>query len=71
VTTNTPTTGLDLKVARVQHRLKAWQIAEAMGVSGSRVSAIEREAVVSEQMAGRYLAAVRTCSTNGTNGRGL
>jgi hypothetical protein len=56
-------TGLDLKLARVAARVKQWQIAHEMGVSPSRVAAIEREAVVSDDVETRYLAALGTCDT--------
>lgn len=58
--------GLDLKVARTRARVKAKAIADAMGVSPSRVAAVEREGVVSSEMARRYLEAVETCRTRGT-----
>lgn len=64
----TPTySGLDLKVARTRARVKAKHIAEAMGVSGSRVAALEREAVVTSEAALRYLRAVEECRTIGTS----
>lgn len=62
------TTGLDLKVARTRDRVKAKAIAEAMGVSASRVAKVEREAVVSPEIAQRYLAALELCRTLGTQG---
>lgn len=52
------TTGLDLKLARVAARVKQRPLADAMGVSESRVSAIEREAVVSPAIRLRYLDAL-------------
>lgn len=52
------TTGLSLKVARTEQRVKAREIAEAMGVSPSRVASIEREGFVSQETAGRYLTAL-------------
>lgn len=61
------TSGLDLKVARTRERVKAKAIAEAMGVSASRIAKLEREAVVSPEMAGRYLTAVAQCRTSGTS----
>lgn len=57
------TTGLDLKLARVAARVKQWQLATEMGVSPSRVAAIEREAVVTQDTEARYLAALSTCDT--------
>lgn len=62
-------TGLSLKVLRTEQRVKAREIAEAMGVSQSRVSSIEREGFVTQETADRYLAAlarVRTERTSGT-----
>ena len=47
-------TGLALKLERVAARLKQRPIAEAMGVSVSRVAAIEREAVVTAATWDRY-----------------
>jgi len=63
----TMTTGLDLKLARVRERVKAKHVAEAMGVSQSRIAKIEREAVVSPEIASRYLDAVAQCRTLGTS----
>lgn len=60
---NPPTTGLGLKLARTAERVKQWQVADAMGVSPSRVASIEREAVVSPALAQRYLTALDTCRT--------
>lgn len=61
-----PLSGLDLKVARTRARVKARAVADAMGVSPSRVAAVEREAVVTPEMARRYLEAIETCRTPGT-----
>ena len=66
VTTDTETTGLDLKVARTAARVKAKQIAASMGVSQSRVAKIEREAVVSDVIARRYREAIDMCSMRRT-----
>lgn len=52
------TTGLDLKLERVAARAKAIDLAEAMGVSRQRVSAIESLAVVPEDAATRYRTAL-------------
>lgn len=54
----TEITGLSLKLERVGRRVKQYEIAHAMGVSASRVAKIEREAVVSDEVATRYLAAL-------------
>lgn len=63
MTTPAARTGLDLKLARVAARVKQRAIGTEMGVSESRVSAIEREAVVTPELAARYLAALDTCRT--------
>lgn len=65
--TTSASTGLDLKLARVARRIKQKPLGEAMGVSASRVAAIEREAVVTRETADRYFEALDTCST-GTSG---
>jgi len=62
--TNRAVTGLDLKLARVARRVKQKALGDAMGVSFSRISAIEREAVVTPTLAVRYLAALDTCGTS-------
>lgn len=58
------TTGLDLKLERVAARVKARQVAAAMGVSPSRVSLIEREQFPSPDVVRRYRDAVATCATS-------
>lgn len=63
---HTEVTGLSLKVQRVADRVKGTQVAEAMGVTPSRVYDIERAAFVSPDVASRYLDAVRKCSTRRT-----
>lgn len=65
--TDANVTGLDLKVARTRARVKAKRIALAMGVSSSRVAALEREAFVTPEAAKRYLQAVAECRTDGTS----
>lgn len=67
MSTPQPTTGLDLKLARVAARVKQRAIGAAMGVSETRVSHIEREAVVTPELAERYMTALRICGT-GTPG---
>lgn len=57
----TPVTGLDLKLARVAARVKQRQLGQAMGVSESRVSSIERESFVTAELAARYRTALDTC----------
>ena len=54
----TTATGLDLKLARIGKRVKQGPIAHEMGVSVSRISAIEREAVVTAATRDRYLDAL-------------
>lgn len=68
VSTTTPTTGLGLKLARTAERVKQWQVADAMGVSPSRVASIEREAVVSPKLVDRYMKALDTCRTGTSEG---
>lgn len=60
------TSGLDLKVERTRARVKAKQIADVMGVSSSRVAAIEREQFPSIETVTRYRAALGTCATSPT-----
>lgn len=59
-----PLSGLDLKLARVARRVKQKPLGEAMGVSASRVAAIEREAVVTAETQARYLTALDMCGTS-------
>lgn len=68
MTTPAARTGLDLKLARVARRIKQKAVGAAMGVSESRVSSIEREAIVTPELAARYLQALDTCDTS-TSGR--
>lgn len=53
-------TGMELKLRRIGARVKGRALAREMGVSGSRVSAIEREAYVTPETLRRYLAALET-----------
>lgn len=53
--------GLDLKVARVAARVRQYHIAAQMGVTVSRVSAIEREEFPSAEIVRRYRAALGAC----------
>lgn len=62
MTSTDTSTGLGLKLARVAQRTKQRQVADAMGVSESRVSAIEREAVVTPETSQRYVDALRICA---------
>jgi len=54
-----PTTGLDLRVLRIRHRLRAADIARELRVSSERVRQIERLAVPSADNVRRYMRAVR------------
>lgn len=53
--------GHDLKVERVSARVKAKHLAAQMGVSGSRVSSLEREEFPSAEMVQRYREALAQC----------
>jgi plasmid maintenance system antidote protein VapI len=53
-------TGLDLKLKRVAARVKAQDVATSMGITKSRISAIEGLPQVTEATAERYLAALDT-----------
>lgn len=58
--------GTDLKIARIRAGLKGIEIAAEMGISPSRVTAIERPTNnVTERMAMRYLEAIARCRTPG------
>jgi len=59
--------GLSLKVERVQRRVKANALAAVMGVSKSRVSAIEREGFPSAEIVDRYRAGLDTCAPSPTS----
>lgn len=63
------TTGIDLQVERLRARPKvqAKDVANAMGISSSRISRIENDdKPVTPRMRDRYLAALETCRTSGT-----
>lgn len=53
-------TGLELKLRRTAARIRGREIAGVMGVTASRVSAIEREAFPTPETQRRYLAALDT-----------
>lgn len=53
-------TGLELKLQRVALRVKNRELAEAMGVDPSRISAIERQAYVTPETVERYTKALGT-----------
>lgn len=59
--TVTNPTGHDLKVERVSARVKGISLAAQMGVSGSRIAAIEREQYPSVEVVHRYREALRAC----------
>lgn len=61
MSTNQEPSGIDLKLERVAARVQQKHIAEAMGVSPSRVSAIESLAIVTVDTAARYRTAIDTC----------
>lgn len=52
------TTGMDLKVERVKTRVTAQRLALTLEVSRQRISAIEALAVVNDDLADRYRAAL-------------
>ncbi len=55
-------TGLDLKIERTRARIKAQDIAAAMGISPGRLSRIENgRAQITERMRERYLNALDRC----------
>jgi plasmid maintenance system antidote protein VapI len=55
--------GMDLKVERVRSRVTAVRLAEEMGVTRQRVAAIEGDAVVTAETAGRYRAALMSLTS--------
>lgn len=63
-----PLNGRDLAAERVRHGLRAIDVAARLGVSRSRVAALEREWRVSSEMARRYLDALDTAGREPTNG---
>lgn len=52
--------GIDLKLKRVARRVRVTDLARAMGKTHGRVSQIEATAVVTEDAATKYLAALAT-----------
>lgn len=56
--------GKELRAKRESAGLKAYVLAAEMGVASSRVSQIEALAIVTDESAERYLAAVTRCSLN-------
>lgn len=59
----TPTTGMDLRLRRTRADVKVKDLADALGVVPSRVSAIERSPAPRADTIVRYLAALDTCRT--------
>ncbi len=59
-------TGKDLKLRRVAADIKVKDIANAMGVTDSRVSRIENSRIVTPEAEARYLDALYTCVTKST-----
>jgi transcriptional regulator with XRE-family HTH domain len=55
------TTGMDLKLERTAARVTGRALARTMGLSHSRISAVEAYAVVTPEMVARYRAALATC----------
>lgn len=58
------TTGIDLKVERVRARITAKRLADELGVTRQRVSAVEALAVVSEVQADRYRLALMSLTSD-------
>lgn len=65
--THTGLTGLDLKLQRVAAKVQVRQLADAMGITSSRLSRIEDEPRVTHQMLARYTKALDTFRTSGTS----
>lgn len=51
-------TGMELKLRRIGARVTGRALASEMGITSSRVSAIEREAIPTPTMQSRYLQAL-------------
>ena len=62
-----PVTGLSLKVKRVTEDISSGDLAEAMGVTVSRLSHIEGSRKVTPKAAAKYLAALATLTTKPTD----
>lgn len=50
--------GIDLKIKRTRQHVAVKSLADAMGISGSRVSQIERLGIVPQDLENRYLDAL-------------
>ena len=59
-----PTTGLDLKLERTALRIRTKDLAAAMGVSVARISHLEGQAIVTDDAAAKYRAALATLRTS-------
>lgn len=59
----TATTGLDLKIERIRARVTATRLADEMGVTRQRISAIEGDAVVTDTAARRYRDALKSLTS--------
>lgn len=57
------TTGLDLKVERIRARITATLLAQEMGVTRQRISAIEASAVVTPDTVERYRASLMSLTS--------
>lgn len=66
MSTDTRTTGLDLKVERIRAGLLVKDVAAQMGISPSRLSRIEVDEPVTDRMLGRYRDALDRCRTSST-----
>lgn len=60
------TSGMELKLLRVAADVKTRDLADAMGVTNSRVSHIEKLRIVTPEADARYRAALDMCVTNST-----
>ncbi len=65
----TPRRGPELQAHRITAGVRVTDLARAMGVVPSRISAIERAEVVRPDTAIRYLTALVTCGTRGTSSK--
>lgn len=60
-------TGLELKLRRVAADVTGRELADAMGVTASRVTYIEGRRLVTPEAEARYLGALATCTTKSKN----
>lgn len=59
-------TGLELRVRRTEAEVRVKELAQAMGVTPSRISYIESRRVPTAEAVDRYLTALNTCTTKST-----